>query len=145
MQYLNKNSFISFAKCYYYLELYNKGKISDEMMSGLDDMLFFYNTNIMPLPSGNIGNILALSLEMNLYKSAYYILRKKELFCIDLASISYNTNNFTSYSFDDVLNYSLKSKEDLTKCKKKNLKKEIDENNKYCKIILNNSNFKKSS
>ena len=63
----------------------------------------FYN-NLYPLPSGNIGNILAVALETNYYVPAKCILDNIEELGIDLNVIAYN--NKKSLNYEEVFEYS---------------------------------------
>ncbi len=65
--------------------------------NGMDVKEFLYNmqfyTNLYPLPSGNIGNILAVAIECNYYLVAKCIIDNIDLLKLDLNVIAYDKDD----------------------------------------------------
>ena len=70
--------------------------------------LYLLTKDIMLLPSGKCGNILALALEMHKFKSANYILENREKFYISLDYVSFELDKSGSaIHFEDELDFAI--------------------------------------
>ena len=101
---IEKIKLTNLAKAIHNLELYNKGLVDESDMSFFTKTLNYCNTKPLMLPSKREGNILALALELNLYKSALYLIDNAYTYNIDVETIA--KDNEKTYSTKDELEYS---------------------------------------
>ena len=69
-----KNEYIKLAKLIRYLECFNKGIVLKDEYEDYIKNLTYLNMDNIKLPSGRIGNMLALALELNFYYTATFLI-----------------------------------------------------------------------
>lgn len=81
-----------------------KGISEDKTNNKIIDI--FYNRKMLPLPSGDFGNSLALALQMNYYVVAKHILEHHEEYGVNLETCAISKNGEV-FDISEVFSYSL--------------------------------------
>lgn len=82
----NRSAYSRFASLYHALEkyaLYENNESKEELVCLINAI-----SAPMPLPSGRIGNSLAVALEMNIYKGALFIIQNADELGVDMECVS---------------------------------------------------------
>lgn len=139
---MNKLAFARFAMLYASLKEYEDGKYE---MTG--DITFPYNNCTFQLPSGRLGTVLAVALEMHLFQSALYMIENAKDLQLDLEKVSWSKdrkqilNAREVFEFASSYFFNKKLEEDDELCKnlpkiRKQINNNIDASVKIAEVLI---------
>lgn len=110
---INRNTFLKMTSLITALNNLNFDS-SYETTKFLDELVLESKNLTFPLPSGFVGNVLALALEMHMFKGAVYLIVNADRLGIDLENCSESLKSGVSYNAKLIFEYAIKDEPGLS-------------------------------